>query len=80
MAVLYAATLEGRIKKVDTDKSTLTITEKGDKDVTVTVNKDTKITVNGEAAKLADLKKGQKAKVTHEDNKASKIEATSAKK
>ena len=31
-------------------------------------------------AKLADLKEGHKVKVTHENNKASAVEATSAKK
>jgi biopolymer transport protein ExbD len=78
-SVACAATLEGTIKKVDSDKSTLVITNKDKKDVTVTVNKDAKITLDGKMAMLADLKAGQQAKVTHEEEKASEVEATSAK-
>jgi hypothetical protein len=76
---VFAATLEGTVKKVDADKSTVVVTGKDKKDVTVTVNKDAKITPNGKKAKLADLKEGQTVKVTHEDNKASEVEAKSAK-
>jgi len=76
--IALAATLEGTIKKVDADKSTLVVTDKDKKDVTVTVNKDAKLTLDGKAAKFADLKEGQKVKVTHEANKASEVEAKSA--
>jgi hypothetical protein len=64
--IACAATLEGTIKQVDSDKSTLVVTGKDKKEVTVTVNKDAKITLDG-----------KKAKVTHEDKKASEIEAKS---
>jgi hypothetical protein len=74
----FAATLEGTIKKVDGDKGTLVVTDKDKKEVTVTVNKDAKVTLDGKAAKLSDLKEGQTAKITHEDNKASAVEAKSA--
>jgi biopolymer transport protein ExbD len=77
--IASAATLEGTIKKVDGDKSTLVVTDKDKKDVTVTVIKDAKITLDGKEAKLADLKEGQSVKVTHEDNKASAVEAKAAK-
>ncbi len=77
--IACAATLEGTIKKVDGDKSTVVVTDKDKKDVTVTVNKDAKITLDGKAAKFADLKEGQTVKVTHEDNKASEVESKSAK-
>src|SRR4029077_18841874 len=56
--IASAATLEGTIKKVDGDKSTVVVTDKDKKDVTVTVNKDAKITLDGKEAKLADLKEG----------------------
>ncbi|HXG09666.1 MAG TPA: hypothetical protein VNK04_07745 [Gemmataceae bacterium] len=75
---VVAATLEGTIKKVDSNKSTVVVTGKDKKDVTVTVNKDAKITLDGKKAKLADLKEGQTVKVTHEDNKASELEVKSA--
>ena len=77
--IVCAATLEGTVKKVDADKSTVVVTDKDKKDVTVTVNKDAKITLDGKKAKLADLKEGQAVKVTHEDNKATEVEAKSAK-
>ncbi len=67
---LFAATLEGTIKKVDADKSILVVTGKDKKDVTFTFTKDAKITLDGKGAALTDLKKDQKAKVTHEDNQA----------
>jgi biopolymer transport protein ExbD len=75
---VFAATLEGTIRKVDSGKSTLLITDKNKKEVTITVNKDAKVMLDGKAAKLSDLKEGQTAKVTHEDNKASAVEAKSA--
>jgi hypothetical protein len=75
---VVAATLEGTIKKVDGDKSTVVVTDKYKKDVTVTVNKDAKTTLDGKKA-IADLKEGRTVKVTHEDNKASEVEAKSAK-
>jgi hypothetical protein len=56
-------------------QNTLVVTGKDKK----AVNKDAKITLEGKGAKLSDLKAGQKAKVTHEDNKASTVEAKSAK-
>jgi biopolymer transport protein ExbD len=74
-----AATLDGTIKKVDGEKSTLVVTGKDNKDVTVTVIKDAKITLDGKAAKLADLKEGMTVKVTHEDNKATEVDAKAAK-
>ncbi len=77
--VVFAATLEGTIKKVDGDKNTIVVTGKDKKDVTVTVNKDAKITLDGKKSKLTDLKEGQSVKVTHEDTKASEVEAKSAK-
>ncbi len=76
---LCAATLEGTIKKVDSDKNTIVVKAKGDKEVTVTVNKDAKVTLDGKDAKLTDLKEGQTVKITHEDNKASAVEAKKAK-
>lgn len=76
--IALAATLEGTIKSVDAAKSSLTVTDKGGKDVTVSVNKDAKITLDGKAAKLSDLKAGQHVTVTHEANKASAISAKSA--
>lgn len=74
-----AATLEGTIKKVEGDKSTIVVTDSNKKDVTVTVNKDAKITLDGKPAKLTDLKEGQTVKVTHESAKASVVEAKAAK-
>lgn len=76
---VFAATLEGTIKKVDGDKSTVVVTDKDKKDVTIMVNKDAKITLDGKTVKLNDLKKDQPVKVTHEDKKASELEAKSAK-
>jgi biopolymer transport protein ExbD len=77
---MFAATLDGTLKKVDGNKKTLVVSGKDKKDVTVTVNKDAKITLDGKTAKLADLKEGQTVKVTHEVNKASEVEAKSIKK
>jgi biopolymer transport protein ExbD len=73
--IATAATLEGTIKKVDADKSTVVVTDKDKKDTTVTLNKDAKITLDGKEAKIADLAAGQTVTVTHDDTKASKVEA-----
>ncbi|MBI3466646.1 MAG: hypothetical protein HY000_26835 [Planctomycetes bacterium] len=75
---VFAATLEGTIKKVDANNSTVVVTGKDNKDATITVNKDAKVTLDGKAAKLSDLKEGQSAKVTHDNNKATAVDATSA--
>ena len=71
-----AAVLEGTLKKVDTTKNCCLVVDKDKKDVLVELEKDTKITLDGKAAKLADLKEGQKVKVTHEKNKASAVDAS----
>ena len=73
--IALAATLEGTIKKVDADKSTLVVTDKDKKDVTVTVNKDAKLTLDGKAAKFADLKEGQKVSYELERGRNGKTSA-----
>jgi hypothetical protein len=50
-AGLFAAEYKGKVKSVDTDKSTITVTV-DDKDVTLKVNADTKFT--SENTKIAD--------------------------
>lgn len=76
-SLVSAAVLEGTVKKVDTTKSCCLVVDKDKKDTLVELDKDTKITLDGKAAKLGDLKEGQKVKVTHEKNKASAVDASS---
>jgi hypothetical protein len=84
IVVVADRTDEGTIKSVDSsaDSFVLTVgagTEK--KDITVRVNKDTKYTLDGkESTRDKSLVVGHSAKVTHSDNTASKVDATSPKK
>ena len=66
--IVYAATVEGTVKKVDGDKSTVVVASKDNKDVAVTVIKDAKITLDSKKAKLPYLNEDQTVKITHEDN------------
>jgi hypothetical protein len=72
------AVYEVTIVKVGDGK--LTATDKKGKKHSHSIAKDATITLDGATAKLKDLKKGAKAKVTVKDKKITKIEATSAKK
>lgn len=44
VGVLVAAEIKGKVKSVDTDKKTITVTTSEDKEVTVSYNDDTKFT------------------------------------
>jgi len=70
-----AATAAGTVKSVDAAKGTLVVTVEG-KDVDVKTTDKTEVTIDGKAGKLADVKAGNKATVTHEGGTASKIAVT----
>ena len=55
---------QGKIKKIDADKNTVTVTI-GDKDTTLDIGKDTKIVdAKGGDLKIKDLKEGADVEVT----------------
>jgi Cu/Ag efflux protein CusF len=54
---LLAAEVKGKVKKIDADKNTITVTV-GDKDETYTVAKDAKIAVGKNIKDLRDIKEG----------------------
>src|SRR5437879_5400906 len=72
-------THEGTVVSVDKDK--LTMADKDKNEHSHTVPADAKVTLDGKDAKLSDLKKDMKIKVTmsskDKDAKVTKIEATS---
>ena len=70
---------EGTVVSVGDHK--FTMTDKDKKEHSHDVAADTKITLNGKDAKLSDLKKGDKIKVTMGDDKkkVAKVEATRGK-
>jgi len=76
-------TAEGVVKSVDAKANSFVITVgtgKDAKDVTVKVTKDTKYTLDGKESTLEKAAAvGNHAKVTHTNNTASKVEATSKK-
>jgi hypothetical protein len=91
---VFADELIGVISKVDRDAKKLTVIEKGtDKEVVVEINDDTEYVTKKGTSKV-DLEKletriekakekgakGVRAKITHEKNVASKIEAVAKKK
>ncbi len=61
---LLAAEVKGKVKSVDADKSTITVTV-GEKDQTFTVAKDAKVSV-GTVKDLKDLKAGANVTLTTE--------------
>jgi hypothetical protein len=71
--------LEGTIKRIDVPKSTVIVAGPDAKEVSITVNPGAKVTLEGKSATLAALRAGQRAKVTHTENKASAVEATGPK-
>jgi hypothetical protein len=71
-AVASAAELSGTVKSVDAAKKSLVVTAEG-KDHTVTWSDKTEVTHGDKKGSAADLKAGEKVKVTHEAGKASKI-------
>jgi hypothetical protein len=67
---------EGSIKSVDSTAKSFVLTVSG-KDVTVRVDANTKYILDGKDSTMAEaLKAGYKAKVTHKDGLASKVDAT----
>jgi hypothetical protein len=72
-SVAIAATVSGTVKSVGADGKSLVVTADG-KDTNVTLADGATVTVDGKAGKLADAKAGNKATVTHEGGKASKVE------
>lgn len=72
--------LKGSVVKVDGTKLVISAGKKSDpKEVTVETDDKTVITVDGTAAKLADLKPGQKVTISPDTGTATKIEATAPK-
>jgi hypothetical protein len=72
--------LKGSVVKVDGTKLVISAGKKSDpKEVTVETDDNTVITVDGAAAKLADLKPGQKVTISPDSGTATKIEATAPK-
>jgi hypothetical protein len=72
--------LKGSVVKVDGTKLVISAGKKSDpKEVTVETDDKTVITVDGTAAKLADLKPGQKVTISPDSGTATKIEATAPK-
>ena len=72
--------LKGSVVKVDGTKLVISAGKKSDpKEVTVETDDKTVITVDGAAAKLADLKPGQKVTISPDSGTATKIEATAPK-
>jgi hypothetical protein len=72
-SVAFAATLNGTVKSVGGDGKSLVVTADG-KDTNVSLADGASVTIDGKAGKLADAKAGNKATVTHEGGKASKVE------
>src|SRR4051812_29816624 len=69
------AGLKGTVVKVDGTKLVVSTGKKTDaKEVTIETTDKTVITVDGQAAKLADLKPGQKVVISPETGAAEKIE------
>lgn len=73
--------IQGIVKSVDAEKSTLTVTVKkggAEKDETLDVVKKAKVTINGEAAALKDVRRGQRVSVVFNSDLevATKIDAT----
>ena len=74
-AAKKAAGLRGTVVKVDGSKLVLSTGKKAEaKEVTVETNDKTAFMVDGQAAKLADLKPGQKVVITPETGTAEKVE------
>src|SRR5262245_44848792 len=74
-AAAEAGTNEGTVVKAGDGK--LVMTDKDGKEHSHLVAATTKVTLGGKEAKLADLKKGDKVKVTTDDaGKVSKVDAT----
>lgn len=72
--------LKGSVVKIDGTKLVISAGKKADpKEVTVETDDKTVITVGGTAAKLADLKPGQKVTISPDSGTATKIEATAPK-
>jgi len=72
--------LKGSVVKVDGTKLVISAGKKSDpKEVTVETDDKTVITVDGAAAKLADLKPGQKVTISPDAGTATKIEAAAPK-
>jgi hypothetical protein len=67
-----AEQLEGIVKAVDVDKSTLVITltrDKDEKDQTFNLAKEVAVSINKKAGKLAELKSGMRVRLALSDNK-----------
>jgi biopolymer transport protein ExbD len=76
--IAMAAPVSGKIKSVDAEKSSITVTV-GEEDKAYTVNDGAKISIDGKDGKLADLKAGMNVKLTlNDDGKATAIEAKCA--
>src|SRR4051812_7312548 len=72
--------LKGSVVKVDGTKLVISAGKKSDpKEMTIETDDKTVITVDGTAAKLADLKPGQKVTISPESGTATKIEAAAPK-
>jgi len=74
-----ADTHEGTFVKAAADSKSFTMKGKDDKEHSHDLATDAKISCDGKDCKLADLKAGVKIKVTVVDNKATKLEASTAK-
>jgi hypothetical protein len=75
-----AAGVKGTVVKVDGSKLVISTGKKAEaKEVTVETNDKTVFMVDGQAAKLADLKAGQKVVITPETGTAEKVEVPVAK-
>lgn len=72
-------TLESTIRGVYPPKSTVILTGMDGKDLSISVTPGAKVTLDGKPVLLGNLRPGQRAKVTHTDNKANAVEATSVK-
>ena len=73
-----AKNVRGEVVKVDGTK--VTLKTKDNKEVVVTTDDKTEVTIEGNAAKLADLKPGQKVVVTPAEGTAQKISVPKPKK
>jgi hypothetical protein len=66
-SLVAAEELKGKLKDVDKDSMTVTVTATDGTDHTIHVTGDSKITVDGKKMKFVDLKPGSQVTVTYED-------------
>jgi hypothetical protein len=67
--------VKGKVKSVDADKSTITVTV-GDKDQTLSVSKDAKLSLGKKIKELKDIKEGTAVTLVTDNDKVTEIKPT----